>query len=537
MKLPDRDETGPILQGKRPMSIEMVGLADIVRIHGAARPDTVAIVYEGRPTTYGGLDRASSRVAGGLVAEGVKPQVRVAHLDKSSDLFFELLFGVAKAGAVMVSVNWRLAAPEVLQIVNDAEAEMLFVGEEYFPIVEAIRDQLKTVRKIVSLGNRHGDWEAFADWRDRQPDTDPRLPARPQDTAVQFYTSGTTGLPKGAELTNANFAFMFEQWTRSWLLKPGTQNIVCLPMFHIGGAGWAIAGLYAGATNHVVREFVPTRVLEIIERDRIEVMLLVPAMILFLVQAPQIRETRLESLRLIVYGAAPIPAELLRQALEIFPCGFQQVYGLTETTGAITLLPPHDHDPGDLRKLLSCGYAQKGVELRIVGEDGRDLPVGEVGEIAVRSPQIMGGYWRLPEATERAIQGDWFFTGDAGYLDDKGYLYIYDRVKDMIVSGGENIYPAEVESALFGHPDVADVAVIGVPDERWGEAVKAIVVKKPDAEVTAAALIAWARERIAGYKLPKSVDFIDALPRNPTGKILKRELRKPYWEGRQRNIN
>ena len=526
-----------MLQGKRPMSIEMVGLADIVRVHGAARPDTVAIVYEGRPTTYGGLDRASSRVASGLIAEGLKPQVRVAHLDKSSDLFFQLLFGVAKAGAVMVSVNWRLAAPEVLQIVNDAEAEMLFVGEEYVPLVEAIRDQMRTVRRVVTLGPRHGDWEGFADWRDRHPDADPHLPARPQDTAVQFYTSGTTGLPKGAELTNANFAFMFEQWTRSWLLEPGTQNMVCLPMFHIGGAGWAIAGLFAGSTNHVVREFLPARVLEIIERDRIEVMLLVPAMILFLVQAPQIRETDLTSLRLIVYGAAPIPGELLKQALSIFGCGFQQVYGLTETTGAITLLPPEDHDPSDAGKLLSCGYAQVGVELRIVDEAGKDLAPGKVGEIAVRSPQVMAGYWRLPDATRRAIHGDWFFTGDAGYLDEKGYLFIHDRVKDMIVSGGENIYPAEVESALFGHPAVADVAVIGVPDERWGEAVKAIVVRKAGADATPADLIGWARGRIAGYKLPKSVDFIDALPRNPTGKLLKRELRKPYWEGRQRNIN
>lgn len=519
------------------MAIEITGLADIVRTHARERPEAAAIVYEGRTTRYGALDCAASRAANGLIADGIMPGVRVAHLDKSSDLYFELLFGVAKANAVMVSVNWRLAPPEVLHILNDAEAEILFVGEEYFPVIENIRNELKTVRKIVALGPRHGAWESFAEWRDRNADADPCLPARREDTAVQFYTSGTTGLPKGAELTNANFAFMFEQWTRSWLLKPDTQNIVCLPMFHIGGAGWGIAGLFAGATNHVMREFVPATVLETIQRERIQVMLLVPAMILFLVQAPQIRETDLSSLQLIVYGAAPIPAELLKQAMTVFGCGFQQVYGLTETTGAITLLPPEDHDPSDPRKLLSCGYAQVGVELRIVDDAGKDLPLGQVGEIAIRSPQVMHGYWRLPDATKRAIHGDWFFSGDAGYLDDKGYLYIYDRVKDMIVSGGENIYPAEVESALFGHPDVADVAVIGVPDERWGEAVKAVVVKKPGAGVTAGELITWARDRIAGYKLPKSVDFIEALPRNPTGKILKRELRLPYWGNKQRQIN
>jgi len=479
-------------------------------------------------------------VARGLIAEGVGPQARVAHLDKSSDIFFELLFGAAKANAVMVSVNWRLAPPEVSHIVNDAEAEILFVGPEYFPVIEKIRGDLTTVKKIVTLDGRHTAWRDFTAWRDAHPAVDPMVPTKPTDTAVQFYTSGTTGLPKGAELTNANFAFMLPVWTEEWLLEPGVASLVCLPMFHIGGAGWGIAGLFAGATNYVTREFVPAQVLELIERERLQVLLLVPAMILFLVQAPQIRETDLSSLRLIVYGAAPIPAELLKQAIGIFPCGFQQVYGLTETTGAITLLPPDDHDPADARKLLSCGYAQTGVELRIVGDDGGDggdLPAGKVGEIAVRSPQIMHGYWRLPDATRRAIQGDWFLTGDAGYLDDKGYLYIFDRVKDMIVSGGENIYPAEVESALFGHPAVADVAVIGVPDERWGEAVKAVVVKKAAADVTAGELISWARERIAGYKLPKSVDFIEALPRNPTGKILKRELRKSYWGDKQRQVN
>jgi acyl-CoA synthetase (AMP-forming)/AMP-acid ligase II len=518
------------------MAIEIAGLADIVRIHGRRQPDVAALVQDGRTTTYAALDRAASRVANALIADGVRPQARVAHLDKSTDQFFELLFGVAKANAVMVSVNWRLAPPEVLHIVNDAEAEVLVVGEEYFPVIEKIRDELKTVRKIVTFGG-HAACESFTAWRDRQPDTDPHLPTRPTDTAVQFYTSGTTGLPKGAELINRNFSAMMPLWTREWLLAPGVPNLVCLPMFHIGGAGWGVAGLFAGATNHVTREFVPAQILETIQRERLQVMLLVPAMILFLVQAPQIRETDLSSLRLIVYGASPIPAELLRQAMKIFPCGFQQVYGLTETTGAITLLPAEDHDPGDAQKLLSCGYAQEGVELRIVGDDGKDLPAGKVGEIAVRSAQVMGGYWKLPEATARAVQGDWFFTGDAGYLDDKGYLYIYDRVKDMIVSGGENIYPAEVESALFGHPAVADVAVIGVPDERWGEAVKAVVVKKPDADVTPGELIDWARGRIAGYKLPKSVDFIDALPRNPTGKILKRELRKTYWGERERQVN
>jgi len=512
-------------------------VADIIRRRAVQHPEATALVFNGRKTSYRELDRCASQVANALLAEGIGPQARIAHLDKNNDIFFHLMFGCAKANAVLVSVNWRLAPPEIAYIVNDAEAEILLVGEEFFPAIEKIRGELKTVRKIIAFGARHPAWESFEPWRDRQPDSDPALPLAPDDVAIQLYTSGTTGLPKGAQLTNANFVHMLPLWTRTWMMGRDAANIVLLPVFHIGGAGWGLAGIYGSCINYVHREFVPVEVLRSIERDHIKVMLLVPAMILFLVQAPQIRETDLSSLELIVYGAAPIPADLLRKALEIFPCGFQQVYGATETTGAITLLPPEEHDPNDAKKLLSCGYLQEGVELRIVDEQDRDVPAGTVGEIVVGGQQVMKGYWKLPEATERAFRNGVYHTGDAGYLDEKGYLYIYDRVKDMIVSGGENIYPAEVESALFGHPQIADVAVIGVPDERWGEAVKAVVVCKPGESPTPAEIIAWARERIAGYKLPKSIDFVEALPRNPTGKILKRELRAPYWQGRDRQVN
>ncbi|MGE0153716.1 MAG: fatty acid--CoA ligase [Reyranellaceae bacterium] len=513
-------------------------LADVTRHHAAIRPEAPAMVFEGRTTSYGQLDRQASRIANALIADGVRPQARVAQLDKNSDLFFQLFFGTTKANAVLVSVNWRLAPPEVAYVINDAEAEILFVGEEFFPVVEKIRDQLRTVRKIVTLNGSHPGWQDFAAWRDAQADADPMLPVEPQDVAIQLYTSGTTGHPKGAQISNFNFVNMLPIWVPSWEMGPGRRNIVCMPAFHIGGAGWGLVGIYSGATNYVFREFVPAQILKSIEQDRIDVVLLVPAMVLFLLQAPQIGETDLSSLRLIVYGAAPMPVEVLRQALGVFPCGFQQVYGLTETTGAITLLPPSDHDPNDAHKLLSCGYLQRGVEVRIVDGEGKDVArPGDVGEIAVRSSQVMKGYWKLDEATRKAIRGGWFHTGDAGYMDEKGYLYIHDRVKDMIVSGGENIYPAEIENALFEHPGVADVAVIGVPDERWGESVKAFVVRKKDAALSEGELISFARERIAGYKVPRSVDFIDALPRNPTGKILKRELRKPFWEGRERQVN
>jgi acyl-CoA synthetase (AMP-forming)/AMP-acid ligase II len=287
----------------------------------------------------------------------------------------------------------------------------------------------------------------------------------------------------------------------------------------------------------LLREVVPQQILDAIDRYRVTKACFVPAVILFLMQCPRIRDADLSSLQLIIYGASPIPTALLRSALEVFKCKFAQVYGLTETTAAITCLPPEEHADLDSERLLSCGRALDGVEIRIVGPTGESLPPRQVGEIVCRTVLVMKGYWNLPEETAKAIDGDWFHTGDAGYLDEAGFLYIYDRVKDMIISGGENVYPAEVESALYGHAAIADVAVIGVPDERWGEAVKAIIVLKPDRQASEAEILTYARERIAGYKLPKSIEFVDALPRTPSGKILKRELRERYWQGQERRVH
>jgi acyl-CoA synthetase (AMP-forming)/AMP-acid ligase II len=314
--------------------------------------------------------------------------------------------------------------------------------------------------------------------------------------------------------------------------------LVAMPVFHIGGSGWGLFALFFGAESVVAREFDPAAVLDFFEKDRVSKLFLVPAAMQFIVRHPRARQIDYSRLKFILYGASPIPAPLLKECMEVFKCGFVQVYGMTETCGTITVLPPEDHTTDGSQRMRSAGKALPGVEIAILDAEGRTLPAGEVGEIATRSLANMAGYWHLPEATAKTVTRDnWLRTGDAGYMDEDGYIYVQDRIKDMIISGGENIYPAEVESAMFGHPAVAEVAVIGVPDDTWGEAVKAMVVRKKDAEVSAEDLLAWTRQQIAAYKTPKSVEFIAALPRNATGKILRRQLREPYWQGRERGVN
>jgi long-chain acyl-CoA synthetase len=318
-------------------------------------------------------------------------------------------------------------------------------------------------------------------------------------------------------------------------------NAVALPLYHIGGSGWALCGMWNGCHSILFREFSPPEILDALVRYRVTNALFVPAMLQFLSAVPGAADGDYSALRSIVYGASPITDDVLLRAMKTFRCPFIQVYGLTETTGAITELPASDHDPAGPRAhlLRSAGKPYPGVELRIVEPDtGRDRPPGEVGELWTRSVQNMSGYWRNADETTRVLTADgWLKTGDAGYVDAEGYVYLTDRVKDMIVSGGENIYPAEVENALSAHPDIADVAVIGVPDERWGESVKAIAVPRVGATPKPDEIIAFARQHLAHYKCPTSVDFAESLPRNPTGKLLKRQLREPYWKGHERRIH
>jgi len=387
------------------------------------------------------------------------------------------------------------------------------------------------------------EWPTYEAWRDSARNAvAPMHTPKPSDIAVQLYTSGTTGPPKGAMLTHDNFVSMRRlsqqadvAWSR-W--KDDDITLQAMPVAHIGGTGFSIWALFYGVKTFVAREFDPLKVLDFIEHERVSKLFLVPAAMQFIVRQPRARQIDYSRLGTVMYGASPIPPQLLAECIEVFRCGFVQMYGLTETTGTVVALAPEDHDLRRPELLRAAGRPLPGVELAILDANGRHLPTGAIGEIAIRSPATMAGYWNLPDATRAAIDGErWFRSGDAGYIDASGYLFVHDRVKDMIVSGAENVYPAEVENAIFGHPAVADVAVIGVPSDKWGEEVKAIVVLKPGAAADAQSIIDWTRDRLAGFKTPKTVAFVAALPRNASGKILRRELREPYWKGHERRVN
>jgi long-chain acyl-CoA synthetase len=514
-------------------------LAGIIRSMADERPDAPAITYDDATISYRELDERSNRVANALMAAGVQPGDRVALLDKNAPSFYEIQFGAAKIGAVMVPVNWRLAPPEIAHVVRDAQARVLFVSPELWSQIEAVVHELG-LDHVVALGDLDG-YPTYDEWRDARPADDPGHQSVPEAVVMQYYTSGTTGLPKGAMLSSGNLTAAIEQSATTLGIDDHVVALVAMPTFHVSGSAWGLFGLAVGAHLVMMRDVDLDQILEFIPKYKITHSVFVPAVLQFLLLMPDVEKVDFSSLELIVYGASPISREVLEESIARFGCEFAQAYGLTETSGGVVLLLPEDHDPNGPHpeRLLSCGQAAPRVELRIVDlETGVDAPTGTVGEVWIRGPEVMAGYWNLPEATVDAITTDgWFRSGDVGYLDADGYLYLQDRVKDMIITGGENVYPAEVENVLMSHPAVTDVGVIGVPDDKWGEAVKAVVVRSPGVDVTEAELVTYARDRLAHYKVPRSIDWADALPRTPTGKILKRDLRAPYWEGRERQVS
>ncbi len=494
-----------------------------------------------RRTTYAELDVDTNRWAQALLCEGLEPGARVAWLAKDSDRSFEFVLACAKARVVLLGINWRLAPSEIAFLLEDSEAELLCVGREFADRIAPLVASLKHSIKILIVDGEHALGQSLASWSANAPARDPALPVSPEDVVVQMYTSGTTGRPKGVQLAHRSF-FAVRAALKSandpWIgWNERDVSLSNIPAFHIGGLWWAMTGLASGACTVVMESFVGHELLAHIEAQRVTKVCMVPAMIQVALLEPRAAQTDFSSLGHVVYGGSPIPRVLLERAMAVFGRDFAQIYGLTETGNTAVCLRPADHRSGVSDRLRAAGRPYPGVTLRCIDAVGREVPPGTVGEICILSPANMVGYWKRPEATASTLVDGWIHTGDAGYLDEDGYLFIHDRVKDMIIYAGENIYPAEIESVLCAHPAVLEAAVIGVPDERWGELVRAFVVLRPGQTATPRELLVHARRDLAEFKLPKVFEFVDSLPRTPSGKLKKAELREPFWRGRERNVN
>lgn len=514
---------------------------DLVRaseLHALQRGSAVAAIDGERQATWQSLHADVLKTVGQLRAQGLRAGDRVGYLGYNSLAFVVLMQACFRSGIVLVPLNWRLAPNEIDYLVQDSGVRLIFAGDEFRSLVN-----VASTPEIVSIGFAAAGSDQFFRWiADASPDASDASSDSAR-LALIIYTSGTTGAPKGAciSLRNLVAAYLnlvstgeaWGQWDDSVVL------ILSTPNFHIGGAGWAARALLGAPKLIILPRADTAMIVDAIPRHRVTRLCAVPAMLGMILDDPAASAADFSTVRDVIYGASPIPLDILKRSMRKFPdAGFVQLYGTTETTASATWLPADDHDASGNQRMKSCGKPYASTELKVVDARGDELPANEIGEVWVRSPTIMDqGYLGLPKATAETIRDGWYATGDAGFLDDDGYLYICDRIRDMICSGGENVYPAEVENALSTMPAIEECAVVGVPDARWGEAVKAVVVVRKGMRVTSEEIRAFLRGRIAGFKIPKSVDFVEILPRNGAGKILKREIRRPYWEGRERQVS
>lgn len=506
-------------------------------------PDAPALRYAGETHTWAQWRDRLQHLAGALGKLGVGRGTVVATLDKNHPACLDLTLGASAIGAAHAIVNWRLSAEEIAYVLADCGAEVVFVGADLMPVFDTLRDKLGALREVVVVGSTsQGTAGEYTDQYDAllaAAAPAPLTGAVPDDTALLMYTSGTTGFPKGAMLTHSNLIAHSEGLWTVFNTGEGDRNLVAMPLFHVGGSCYAMMSVHVGTPLTLTREATPDQIFPAIAAGATHAFF-VPAIYAAVLGAGEVGVKAFTPLKVLCYGAAPMPAPVMHASLAAWPdAEFLQVYGMTELAGAVVALTNEAHrDASRPERLASAGTALPDTELRIVDPASlADVPAGSSGEVWVRGGTVMAGYLGRPEATEEAITAEgWMRTGDIGHLDDGGFLFISDRLKDMIITGGENVYSPEVERVLAEHPDVAEVAVIGIPDDHWGETVKAVVVAKPGATLDPDALIAYARERLAHFKAPRTVEVIAELPRNGTGKILKTVLRAPYWEGRDRQV-
>ncbi len=490
--------------------------------------------------TYEALNDRVNRLANGLLGMGLKKGDRVGVLFRNCHQAMESTLALNKAGFVYVPLNARYAGQEHVYMLNDSEANTVIYSKEFSDTIDQIRHQIPGVKNYICAGEAENA-VSYEGLLDGSPGKEPDITISPEDLLYIRYTSGTTGKPKGVMLTHRNgVASIVNSIIDNVDIKPDDVMVHVGPITHASGA-LILPHFILGAANVLLKEFDPELFLQTIERERATTIFVVPTMLIVLLQHPGLAKYDLSSLKTIKYGAAPMPLEPLKEALRIFGPILTQGYGLTEAPLQDTGLRKEDHvvdgPPEVTARLASAGRELQLIQVRIVDDEGNELKPGEIGEIAIKGDNVMLGYWKNPEATAEKLRNGWLHTGDMAYKDEEGYIFIVDRKHDMIISGGFNIYPKEVEDAIYSHPSVSQCAVIGVPDDRWGESVKAVVVLKKGYQVTEQDIIDHCRKSIASYKKPKSVEFVDSIPVNPNGKVMRRELREKYWAGYTRRVN